>query len=205
MPKWPLEDAKMADSKGQNGRSAYSGTRVREELEVLEVLEDKELPQSPSRGQPSAQPAPASKLDLASLDSIFEEALRRTQLPVDHKHYQKALPFRREDLAVIDPDQWREISEKRENLKSKWSYVGAKNMLTKIVRCATEGWKQKSELSREEIYVGLEHYLESDGIAINEDWLYERGRGRTQPEANSPQLSAADVRNQRHLRLANES
>lgn len=205
MPEWPLEDAKMAVRRCQNGRSAYSGTRVREDLEVLEVLEDKELPQSPSRGQPSAQPAPASKLNLASLDSIFEEALRRTQLPADHKHYQKALPFRREDLAVIDPDQWRQINEKREGIKGKWSYIAARNMLTKIVRCATEGWLQKSKLSREEIFAGLEHYLQSDGIAVNEDWLYERGRGRSQPKANSPQLSAADVRNQRHLRLANES
>lgn len=209
VPEWPLGHAKMAGSKCQNGRSPYIGTPVREELEVLEVLEvleNKELPQSPSRGQPLAQPASASKLNLASLDSIFEEALRRTQLPPDHKHYQAKTPFRREDLEIIDPDQWREINEKRENLtKSKWSYIAARNMLTKIVRCSTVGWKEKSKLSREEIYAGLEHYLQSDGIAVNEDWLYERGRGRTQPKANLPQLSAADVRNQRHLRLANES
>ena len=203
------QHAKMAGTTCQSGRNALSSTPVRELNKLEDKLKD-ELEESPHvpPGETVAQLAPASKLklNLASLDSIFEEALRRTQLPDDHKQYQSTLPFRRSDLEIVDPDQWRQINEKRENMKgSSWTYNGARNMLTKVVRCATKGFQNQPPLTHEEIFLGLEHYLQSTGIAVNEDWLYERGRGRTQPIADSTKLSAADIRKQRHLRIANES
>ena len=203
------QSAKVAGTTCQSGRNALSSTPVRELNKLEDKLKD-ELEESPHvpPGETVAQLAPASKLklNLASLDSIFEEALRRTQLPDDHKQYQSTLPFRRSDLEIVDPDQWRQINEKRENMKgSSWTYNGARNMLTKVVRCATKGFQNQPPLTHEEIFLGLEHYLQSTGIAVNEDWLYERGRGRTQPIADSTKLSAADIRKQRHLRIANES
>jgi hypothetical protein len=124
-----------------------------------------------------AQPAP-SQLNLASVESICEEAIRRTKLPADHAEHQASNPILVSYFDWLDRDIWRDYHAKRETLSADWTYVAAKNSLLVFRNVMSKPRKGEPPLTADEVHDFMIDFLaKGTGQAPNPSWMFHHCRG----------------------------
>jgi len=135
-----------------------------------------------------AQPAP-SQLNLASVESICEEAIRRTKLPADHDEHQASNSIPIESFDWLDRDIWRDYHAKRNNLKSNWTYNAAKLTLIELSKAKEQTFKQQPPLTADEIHDYLNYFnSRATGQAPKVSFMFQHCRGNQFFQHSKPTL-----------------
>ena len=166
----------------RNARKNESLDEFKEEEEISTNVDTKKNKKDSAESKKRfkrkvAQPAP-SQLNLASVESICEEAIRRTKLPADHEEHQASISILIESFDWLDRDIWRDYHAKRTNLKSNWSYNAAKLTLIELHKAKAQTYKHQPPLTADEIHDYLNYFnSRATGQAPKVSFMFEHCRG----------------------------
>ena len=166
----------LNESLNKNARKTELREFKEEEEEISTNVDTKKKKQKRYKRK-VAQPAP-SQLNLASVESICEEAIRRTKLPADHDEHQASNSIPIESFDWLDRDIWRDYHAKRNNLKSNWTYNAAKLTLIELSKAKEQTFKQQPPLTADEIHDYLNYFnSRATGQAPKVSFMFQHCRG----------------------------